>query len=112
MTHDEALAVCHAGPKVVAKILCDLSDTIESQQVELIEVPLIKEEHRSYPVWCAKCGKIHYMPFPPEVYKEGLFKERLTSLVAYMKNVCHTSFSTIRKYIKDVLGEKVSRISA
>jgi len=203
MTHDEALALYNAGPKVVAKILCNLSNTIESQQeqikalevkvaklsknssnsskppssdditkpkpnkknkkgkrkiggqpghrrherplfpekeidkfhsyilaacpdchaevsiidgkpriiqqVELIEVPLIREEHRSYPVWCPKCGKIHYMPFPPEVYKEGLFKERLTSLVAYMKNVCHASFSTIRKYIKDVLGEKVSR---
>lgn len=79
------------------------------QQVELIEVPLIREEHRSYPVWCEKCGKIHYMPFPPEVYKEGLFKERITSLVAYMKNVCHASFSTIRKFIRDVLGEKVSR---
>jgi hypothetical protein len=26
-----------------------------------------------------------------------------------MKNVCHASFSTIRKYIRDVLGEKVSR---
>lgn len=202
MTHDEALALYNAGPKVVAKILCDLSNTIESQQeqikalevkvaklsknssnsskppssdditkpksnkknkgkrriggqpghqrherplfseqevdkfhpyiltacpdchgevsimdgkpriiqqVELIEVPLIREEHRSYPVWCPKCGKIHYMPFPPEVYKEGLFKERLTSLVAYMKNVCHASFSTIRKYIRDVLCEKVSR---
>jgi len=203
MTHDEALALYNAGPKVIAKILCDLSNTIESQQeqikalevkvaklsknssnsskppssdditkpksnkkkkkgkrriggqpghlrherplfpeeevdkfhsyilpscpdchaevniidgkpriiqqVELIEVPLIREEHRSYPVWCPKCGKIHYMPFPPEVYKEGLFKERLTSLVAYMKNACHASFSTIRKYIRDVLGEKVSR---
>jgi transposase len=203
MTHDEALALYNAGANVVVKILCDLSNTIESQQeqikalelrvaklsknssnsskppssdditkskpskknkkgkrkiggqpghrrherplfpekeidkfhsyilsacpdchgevsimdgkhhiiqqVELIEVPLIREEHRSYPVWCPKCGKIHYMPFPPEVYKEGLFKERLTSLVAYMKNVCHASFSTIRKYIRDVLGEKVSR---
>jgi transposase len=203
MTLDEALALYNAGPKVVVKILCDLSNTIEFQQeqikalevkvakfsknssnsskppssdditkpksnkknnkdkrkiggqpgherherplfseeeidefhpyilttcpdchgevsimdgkpriiqqVELIEVPLIREEHRSYPVWCPKCGKIHYMPFPSEVYKEGLFKERLTSLVAYMKNVCHASFSTIRKYIRDVLGEKVSR---
>jgi transposase len=203
MTHDEAWALYTAGRKVVAKLLCDLSNTIESQQeqikalevkvaklsknssnsskppssdditkptskkktkkgkrkiggqpgherhdrplfaveeidklhpyilatcpdchgevsimdgepriiqqVELIEVPLIREEHRSYPVWCPKCGKIHYMPFPPEVYKEGLLKERLTSLVAYMKNVCHASFSTIRKYIRDVLGEKVSR---
>jgi transposase len=38
-----------------------------------------------------------------------LFKERLTSLVAYIKNVCHASFSTIRKYIRDVLGEKGGR---
>ena len=203
MTPDEALALYNAGPKVVIKVLCDLSNTIESlqeqikvlevkvaklsknssnsskrpssdditkpksskkekkgkrkiggqpghdrhdrplfapeeigkvhhymlvscpdchgevsitegepriiQQIELLEVPLIREEHRSYPVWCPTCGKIHYMPFPPEVYKEGLFKERITALVAYMKNVCHASFSTIRKYIRDVLGEKVSR---
>lgn len=79
------------------------------QQLELPEKPVIKIEHRSYPVWCEKCGKIHYMPFPPEVYKEGLFKERITSLVAFMKNVCHASFSTIRKFIRDVLCEKVSR---
>lgn len=79
------------------------------QQMELVEVPIIKEEHRSYPVWCEKCQKIHYMPFPVNVVKEGLFKERLTALVAYMKNVCHASFSTIRKFIRDVLGENVSR---
>ena len=203
MTPDEALALYNDGPKVVTKVLCDLSNTVQSQQeqimvlelkvaklsknssnsskrpssdditkpksnktqgkdkrkiggqpgherhertlfaeeeidkvhpyilvscpdchgevsitngepriiqqVELLEVPLIREEHRSYPVWCPTCGKIHYMPFPPEVYKEGLFKERLTTLVAYMKNVCHASFSTIRKYVRDVLGEKVSR---
>jgi transposase len=79
------------------------------QQMELTEKPLIKIEHQSYPVWCAKCCKIHYMPFPPEIYKEGLFKERITAVVAYMKHVCHASFSTIRKYIRDVLAEKVSR---
>jgi len=79
------------------------------QQVELIEVPLIREEHRSYPVWCPTCNKTHYMPFPLQVYKEGLFKERLTATVAYMKHVLHASFSTIRKYIRDVPGERVSR---
>lgn len=79
------------------------------QQIELTEVPLIKEEHCSYPVWCGKCQKIHYKPFPPEVVKEGLFKTHLTAFVVYMKNVCHASFSTIRKFIRDVLGEKVSR---
>ena len=79
------------------------------QQVEFTKKPLIKIEHRSYPVWCEKCGKVHYMPFPPEIYKEGLFKERITSVVAFMKNVGHASFSTIRKFIRDVLCEKVSR---
>lgn len=79
------------------------------QQVDLVEVPIVKEEHRSYPVWCQNCQRIHYMPFPENIVKEGLFKARLTATVAYMKNVCHASFSTIRKFIRDVLGEKVSR---
>lgn len=79
------------------------------QQVEIKEVLVTKEEHRSYPVWCENCQKIHYMPFPPEVVKEGLFKERLTALVAYMKAVDHASFSTIRKFIRDVLKIPISR---
>ena len=80
-----------------------------TQQVELKEDIVTREEHRSYPVWCEKCQKVHYMPFPPEVFKAGLFKERITALAAYMKNVCHCSFSTIRKFIRDVMGEKISR---
>jgi ribosomal protein S27E len=79
------------------------------QQMELEKIMVLKEEHRSYPVWCKSCGKIHYHPFPEHVVKEGLFKERLTALVAYMKAVDHASFSTIRKFIRDVLGESVSR---
>jgi hypothetical protein len=43
------------------------------------------------------------------VLREGLFKARLTALVAYMKNVCHASFSTIRKFLRDVVGVRVSR---
>lgn len=79
------------------------------QQMEIEEVIVRKEEHRSYPVWCERCGKIHYHPFPEAVVREGLFKERLTALVGYMKSVDHASFSTIRKFVRDVLGEKVSR---
>lgn len=79
------------------------------QQMKMTQAPLIKEEHCSYPVWCENCREIHYKPFPPEVVREGLFKTNLTALVAYMKHVCHASFSTIRKFIRDVLGEKVSR---
>ncbi len=79
------------------------------QQMEIVNVPIIKQEHCSYPVWCENCQKIHYKPIPPSIVKEGLFKERITALVAYMKCVCHASFSTIRKFIRDVLGEEVSR---
>jgi len=79
------------------------------QQIEIKEVPVIREEHRSYAVWCDECEKIHYKPFPENVVKEGFFKERITAVVAYMKCVCHASFSTIRKYIRDVLGETVAR---
>ena len=79
------------------------------QQMELEKIVTTKEEHRSYPVWCERCGKVHYHPFPENVVKEGLFKERITALVAYMKAVVHASYSTIRKFIRDVLHEKVSR---
>ena len=44
------------------------------QQIEIEEVIVRKEEHRSYPVWCERCGKVHYHPFPENVIKEGLFK--------------------------------------
>ena len=79
------------------------------QQAEILEVPIQIEEHRAYAYWCPHCQKYHYAEFPPEVIKAGLFKAKITALVAYMKNVCHCSFSNIRKYIRDVLHIKVSR---
>jgi len=41
------------------------------QQGEILEIPLVKEEHIAYPMWCEACQKIHYGPFPPEVVKAG-----------------------------------------
>lgn len=79
------------------------------QQTELIEVVTHTEEHRAYAYYCEDCDAIHYAPFPDEVVKQGLFKTRLTALVAYMKNGCHASFSTIRKFLRDVIGVTVSR---
>ncbi len=105
--HDYKLASC---PDCNGEVtLLDKEPRI-IQQVELKEIIVTKEEHRSYPVWCENCQRIHYMSFPPEVVKEGLFKERLTALVAYMKYVDHASFSTIKKFIRDILQIKnVSR---
>ena len=41
--------------------------------------------------------------------KAGLFGPRLTALVAFMKGVCHASFSTIRKFLRDVVRVDISR---
>ena len=102
--HSPACPECD-GSKI---ILLDEQPKI-IQQVELKEVVTHIQEHRAYAYYCEECDQIHYAPFPDEVVKAGLFKERLTALVAYMKNGCHASFSTIRKFIRDVIGVPVSR---
>lgn len=79
------------------------------QQVELQRIVVTKEEHRAHAGWCERCQRIHYATFPPEVEKAGLFKEQLTTLVAYLKHAHHASFTTIRKFLCDVLGLSVSR---
>ena len=105
--HDYILKSCpECGSKVMPRLDMEYR---RIQQIEITETPIIKSEHRSYAVWCPVCKKFHYQAFPKHVIKEGLFQERITTLVAYMKGVCHCSFSTIRKYIRDVLNENVSR---
>lgn len=79
------------------------------QQVEILNIPIRVEEHRGVPFWCPSCRTVHYAPLPSQIVNGGLFGARLTALVAYMKGVCHASFSTIRKFCRDVLGMPVSR---
>jgi len=79
------------------------------QQVEVTEKPTLVTEHRGLAYWCPHCRKVHYAPMPDAVVKAGLFGPRLTALVAFMKGVCHASFSTIRKFLRDVVRVQVSR---
>jgi transposase len=79
------------------------------QQVEIVEMPIHIEEHRGLAFWCPTCQTVHYAPFPSTVSEGGLFGPRLTALVAYMKGACHASFSTIRKFLRDVVKVPVSR---
>ena len=79
------------------------------QQIEITETPTIVTEHRGLAYWCPHCRKFHYAPLPDTVVKAGLFGPRLTALVAFMKGVCHASFSTIRKFLRDVAHVDVSR---
>ena len=79
------------------------------QQVEITETPTVVTEHQCLAYWCPHCRKVHYALLPEEVLKAGLFGPRLTALVAFMKGVCHASFSTIRKFLRDVARVTVSR---
>jgi transposase len=79
------------------------------QQVEIVERPTVVTEHQGLAYWCPRCHKLHCVPLPEAVQKAGLFGPRLTALVAFMKGVCHASFSTIRKFLCDVVGVGVSR---
>jgi transposase len=79
------------------------------QQVEIPQTPRIVSEHQALAYWCPKCHKAHFASLPEAVQKAGLFGPRLTALVAFLKGVCHASFSTIRKFLRDVVRVKVSR---
>jgi len=79
------------------------------QQVDIRPAPVVVQEHRGAAVWCPRCCKAHQPPFPAAVEAGGLVGPRLTTLIAYLKGVCHASFSTVRKFLKEVIGLSISR---
>ena len=78
------------------------------QQVELVDKPVRIDEHRAGAFWCPRCRKVHWAPLPAEVVKGGLVGPRLTAHIGYLKGACHASYTTIQKYISDVLGVPLS----
>ena len=79
------------------------------QQVEIRDLPLRVEEQRGLPGWCPACQALHDAPLPNAVTAGGLVGPRLTALIAYLKGACHASFSTIRKFLRDVVGFSICR---
>ena len=79
------------------------------QQIELQELPLAVEQHERVLQHCARCDKTFLPAWPEELRRAGLIGPRLTALVGFFKGACHMSFSTIRKYFRDVIGVKISR---
>jgi transposase len=79
------------------------------QQVDIETVPLRIAEHRGLAGWCPQCQKIHYAVLPAGIDKGGLVGPRLTTLIAYLKGACHASYSTIRKFLRDVVSVDISR---
>ena len=79
------------------------------QQVDINDVPLVIQEHRGHPGWCSHCQKVYEAPLPIGIERGGLVGPRLTTVIAYLKGVCHASFSTVRKFVRDVLRLTISR---
>jgi transposase len=79
------------------------------QQVDVREVPLSIQEHRSHSAWCPRCQKMHEAPLPPGIARGGLVGPSLTTLIAYLKGACHASYSTVRKFLRDVVRVTISR---
>jgi transposase len=78
-------------------------------QIDVREVPLSIEEHRSHPGWCPHCRVMHQAPLPPGIERGGLVGPSLTALIAYLKGACHAPFSTVRKFLRDVVRVTISR---
>jgi transposase len=96
---------CH-GPVVPSK----LPPKVLQQVDMLLPGELISVVgFRSHACWCRKCKQVHYAPIDEAQRRAGLIGPRLTALVAYLKGACHCSYSTIRKFIRDVLQIKLSR---
>ncbi len=79
------------------------------QQVDIATPPLRIEQHTSPEYWCVRCAKGYHAPLPPHIVKGGLVGAELTTLIAFLKGPCHASFSTIRTFLRDVVGVTICR---
>ncbi len=79
------------------------------QQIDIEAVPLRIAEHRALAGWCPQCDRVHYAALPGGIDRGGLVGPRLTTLIAYLKGACHASYSTIRKFLRDVVRVTISR---
>lgn len=79
------------------------------QQVDVEKPPLVIEQHTSPEYWCARCAQAYKAPLPLHIKQGGLVGPELTTLIAFLKGPCHASFSTIRTFLRDVVGVTLSR---
>jgi transposase len=79
------------------------------QQLDIEPAPVRVAEHRALAGYCPHCQRLHYAPLPAVIERGGLVGPHLTALIAYLKGACHASYSTIRKFLRDVLRVTISR---
>lgn len=79
------------------------------QQADVLPAKLTVEQHTRPQYWCDACETPVRAALPEHVVTGGLVGPRLTALVAYLKGFCHASYSTVRKFLRDVVGVTISR---
>lgn len=82
---------------------------VQQMDMDLRAAPLTVEEHICPEYWCDHCQKPCWAPLPMPIQRGGLVGPQLIALIAYLKGFCHASFSTIRKYLRDVMGITIAR---
>ena len=79
------------------------------QQVDVQPAKVIVEEHTRPDYWCVHCQKSFKADLPTHIAQGGLVGPGLTTLIVYLKGFCHASFSTVRKFFRDVIHVTISR---
>lgn len=79
------------------------------QQVDIDRPTWTVEQHTCPEYWCVHCARSYQAALPLPIEAGGLLGPRLTALVAYLKGVCHASYSTVRKFLRDIVGLTISR---
>ncbi len=79
------------------------------QQVDVEPARLTVEQHTCPDYYCRHCQKSYKAALPEHIKKGGLVGPYLTTLIAYLKGFCHASFSTARKFLRDVMRVTISR---
>jgi transposase len=99
----------HGCPCCGGPLRLNGQEALVVQQVDLEPAKLTIEQHTCPEYWCVRCEQHYKAALPEHIRKGGLVGLRLTTLIAYLKGFCHASYSTVRKFLRDVVQVTISR---
>ncbi|GHU50274.1 hypothetical protein FACS1894200_09650 [Spirochaetia bacterium] len=73
-----------------------------TQQIGVVAKPFTVTEYHQQTGYCPHCNTYHAAPLPQEA-ASGLFSITLIAFLAYLKGRCHTSYSALQDFFRDVL---------
>jgi len=107
-------------PEDVTPVICELSaedaqglETLDEwyifQQIKLPERLYEVIEYRARMYREPRTGKKFHAPLPDGVCDSGLLGADMAALAAFLKGVCHASYTTIEQFFQQVLHLDISR---